>query len=147
MIVLKFGGSSVADAACMRQVAGLVNAALPQAPLVVLSAMGKTTNGLFDAAKAAEAGDLGGAMERQRKLMASHRKAAEDLFAGEVPEDLDAALTDLFGEMELLLRGVAMLRELSPRSMDAIASLGERFEAVRAAAELKPDLAILIGLC
>ena len=37
MIVLKFGGSSVADAACMRQVAGLVKAALPQAPLVVLS--------------------------------------------------------------------------------------------------------------
>jgi len=126
MIVLKFGGSSVADAACMRQVAGLVTAALPKAPLVVLSAMGKTTNGLFDAAKAAEAGDLAGAMERQRTLMAAHRKAAEELFGGAVPEALDVALTDLFGELELLLRGVAMLRELSPRSMDAIASLGER---------------------
>ena len=40
MIVLKFGGSSVADAACMRQVAELAREALPQAPLVVLSAMG-----------------------------------------------------------------------------------------------------------
>jgi len=126
MIVLKFGGSSVADAACMRQVAGLVRAALPKAPLVVLSAMGKTTNGLFEAAKAAEAGDLAGAMERQRALMAAHRKAAGELFDGAVPEALDVALTDLFGELELLLRGVAMLRELSPRSMDAIASLGER---------------------
>ncbi len=126
MIVLKFGGSSVADAACMRQVAGLVKSALPKAPLVVLSAMGKTTNGLFDAAKAAEAGDLAAAMERQRALMAAHRKAAGELFDGAVPEALDVALTDLFGELELLLRGVALLRELSPRSMDAIASLGER---------------------
>ena len=126
MIVLKFGGSSVADAACMRQVAGLVAAALPKAPLVVLSAMGKTTNGLFAAAKTAEGGDLAGAMERQRALMAAHRLAASDLFGGAVPESLDVALTDLFGELELLLRGVALLRELSPRSMDAIASLGER---------------------
>ena len=88
--------------------------------------MGKTTNGLFDAAKAAEAGDLAVAMDRQRTLMAAHRRAAEELFEGAVPEALDVALTDLFGELELLLRGVALLRELSPRSMDAIASLGER---------------------
>ncbi|MBP1772388.1 MAG: aspartate kinase [Holophagaceae bacterium] len=126
MIVLKFGGSSVADAACMRQVAELVRTALPRSPLVVLSAMGKTTNGLFDAAKAAEAGDLAEAMARQRGLMAAHREAADELFDGAVPEALDVALTDLFGELELLLRGVALLRELSPRSMDAIASLGER---------------------
>ncbi|MBK9797391.1 MAG: lysine-sensitive aspartokinase 3 [Holophagaceae bacterium] len=126
MIVLKFGGSSVADAACMRQVAELAREALPQAPLVVLSAMGKTTNGLFAAAKAAETGDLAGAMEQQRLLMAAHRKAASELFDEAVPEALDGTLTELFGELELLLRGVALLRELSPRSMDAIASLGER---------------------
>lgn len=126
MIVLKFGGSSVADAACMRQVASLVRVALPHSPLVVLSAMGKTTNGLFDAAKTAEAGDLAGALEKQKALLAAHRKVASDLFEGAVPEDLDQALTELFGELELLLRGIAMLRELSLRSMDAVASLGER---------------------
>ncbi|HEX9010350.1 MAG TPA: lysine-sensitive aspartokinase 3 [Holophagaceae bacterium] len=126
MIVMKFGGSSVADAACMRQVEILVRAALPEAPLVVLSAMGKTTNALFQAAKAAEAGDLPGALEVARAIMAAHRRAADELFAGAAPEALDTALTEHFGELELLLRGVALLRELSPRSMDAIASLGER---------------------
>ena len=126
MIVMKFGGSSVADAACMRQVETLVRAALPEAPLVVLSAMGKTTNALFQAARTAESGDLPGALEVQRAIMTAHRRAAEELFAGAVPESLDTALTEHFGELELLLRGVALLRELSPRSMDAIASLGER---------------------
>ena len=47
-LVMKFGGSSLADAGCMRQAASLVEAALPQAPLVVLSAMGKTTNSLIE---------------------------------------------------------------------------------------------------
>lgn len=126
MIVMKFGGSSVADAACMRQVEALVRAALPEAPLVVLSAMGKTTNALFQAAKTAEAGDLPGALEVARTIMTAHRRTADGLFAGAVPEALDTALTEHFGELELLLRGVALLRELSPRSMDAIASLGER---------------------
>jgi aspartate kinase len=126
MIVMKFGGSSVADADCMGQVEALVRAALPQAPLVVLSAMGKTTNALFEAARTAESGDLPGALEVQRRIMAAHRRAAGERFAGAVPEGLDTALTEHFGELELLLRGVALLRELSPRSMDAIASLGER---------------------
>ncbi|MBL0211010.1 MAG: lysine-sensitive aspartokinase 3 [Holophagaceae bacterium] len=123
---MKFGGSSVADAACMRQAAGLVRDALPGAPLVVLSAMGKTTNALFTAATDAERGDLPAALDRLKELIQNHRRAAENLFDEAVPEVLDQALTDAFGQIELLLRGVALLRELSPRSQDAIASFGEQ---------------------
>ncbi|MBL0312334.1 MAG: lysine-sensitive aspartokinase 3 [Holophagaceae bacterium] len=126
---MKFGGSSVADAACMRQVAGLVREALgpaSPAPLVVLSAMGKTTNGLFQAARAAEIGDLPTALDQLKQLIQDHRLAADGLFEDGVPEDLDRAVTDAFGQIELLLRGVALLRELSPRSQDAIASFGEQ---------------------
>ena len=47
MIVMKFGGSSVADAECMREVAALAAEALPEAPLVVLSATARTTDALF----------------------------------------------------------------------------------------------------
>ncbi len=119
-LVMKFGGSSVADAACMRQAASLVEAARAQAPLVVLSAMGKTTNGLFEAASRAEKGDLVAALELLARIRAHHEDTAKELGVG-VPE-----LADAFQELELLLRGVALLRELSPRSMDAIASFGER---------------------
>jgi len=127
MIVMKFGGSSVADATCLREVAELVQAALHRSPLVVLSAAGKTTNALFAMATQAEGGDLSGAMEAQRELLRRHREIATSLFSMGIPADLDDQLTELAGELELLLRGVALLHELSPRSMDAIASLGERF--------------------
>lgn len=129
-IVMKFGGSSVADAACMRQVAELVRAASERPTLVVLSAMGKTTNGLFTAAKAAENGDLEASLEAMGALETAHLRAAKDLFEDRVPEALSATLAACFQELELILRGVAMLRELSPRSMDAIASFGERLSTL-----------------
>jgi aspartate kinase len=129
-IVMKFGGSSVADAACMRQVAELVRAAAERPPLVVLSAMGKTTNGLFTAAKAAERGDLNAAIEGMKAVQAAHLETACQLFSGAIPGALEASLAERFSELELILRGVAMLRELSPRSMDAIASFGERLSTL-----------------
>jgi len=129
-IVMKFGGSSVADAACMRQVASLVKAASARGPLVVLSAMGKTTNGLFAAAQAAEKGDLPKALDGLALLAAAHRKSASDLFDGRVPQELDHTLTEYFAELEMIMRGVALLRELSPRSMDAVASFGERLSTL-----------------
>jgi aspartate kinase len=136
-LVLKFGGSSVADAACMRQVAEIVQNALPRSPLVVLSAMGKTTNGLFAAAKFAEAGNLPEALATLDTLVSSHRLAAEDLLPSGLSVSLEPTLTGLFAELEMLLRGVALLRELSPRSMDAIAAFGERLSTTVFAAFLK----------
>ena len=137
--VMKFGGSSVANAACMRQVAELVRAAAQRPLLVVLSAMGKTTNGLFIAAQAAENGNLAAAISGLQAVQAAHFKAARELF-DPVPEALGAALTERFNELELILRGVALLRELSPRSMDAIASFGERLSTLIFAAFLDAPL-------
>lgn len=118
-LVLKFGGSSVADAVCMRQVAELVRAALPEGPLVVLSAMGKTTDGLFEAARHAERGALDAALASLFTIRERHERAAKEL--GADAAFLEPAIQDL----KLLLRGVALLRELSPRTLDAIASFGE----------------------
>lgn len=125
-IVMKFGGSSVADADRMRQVADLVQAARERRPLVVLSAMGKTTNALFAAAASAQRGDIAEANALVAGIRAHHHDAASQLCGGSLPADLAEDFWALFEELELLLRGVALLRELSPRSMDAIASYGER---------------------
>jgi aspartate kinase len=126
MIVMKFGGSSVADAACLREVAELVRCHLPRSPLVVLSAMGKTTNALFEAAQAAVTGGLEPALAVFGRIVDHHRQTASELFAGQPPAALVETLSGVFQELETLLRGVALLRELTPRSMDAIASVGER---------------------
>lgn len=122
---MKFGGSSLADAACMRQVAELVERASSRAPLVVLSAMGKTTDGLFRAAHAAVGGELARAREEARAIEERHRDAARGLFDGAAPAELEAALGQRFDELDRIFQGLALLGELSPRSMDAIAARGE----------------------
>ena len=57
MIVMKFGGTSVESAAAMERVAGIVKARLARRPVVVVSAMGKTTNRLLAIAEKAYSGD------------------------------------------------------------------------------------------
>ena len=142
-IVMKFGGSSVADAACMRQVGELVARALPRAPLVVLSATGKTTDALFQAALAAERGDLAAALAVLATVRQRHRATAQELLDGlpdGAPEGgaqpLEATFAARAAELEVLLRGVAMLRELTPRTRDAIVSHGERWSTALFAAHL-----------
>jgi aspartate kinase len=124
--VLKFGGSSLAGADGLRRVARLVREASPSAPLVVLSAMGKTTDALFRAARSAQAGDVVEALREADLLLERHRTAAAELFHDDVPRELAAAFAGHRSELEQHLRGVALLGELSARSMDAIASHGER---------------------
>ena len=56
MIVMKFGGSSLESASAIEQVASIVKAHLKQRPTIVVSAMGKTTDGLVEAADHAARG-------------------------------------------------------------------------------------------
>lgn len=124
-LVLKFGGSSVADAECVRRVAEIVKGAAARSPVVVLSAMGKTTDALFAAAQAAERGETEVAMRALKEIVAGHKKACAELWEGEPPVDLQQFIEALSTQIDMLLRGVALLRELSARSRDAIVSFGE----------------------
>mgnify|MGYP002631857909 CR=1 FL=1 len=138
-VVLKFGGSSVADADCVRRVAAIAKSALDRGPMVVLSAMGKTTDKLFAAAQTAERGDRDGALLVSVDIFANHSRACSDLWDDATPEPLTEFLEGARTQVEMLLRGVSLLRELSPRSRDAIVGFGELLSSQIVAAFLRSE--------
>jgi len=130
MIVCKFGGTSVQDAAAMERVAQIVGKRVSQRPVVVASAMGKTTNGLLQAADVASQGRRQDALDLLRGLKANHIQEAQKLGISSSSDGVFGTLNGYFEELENLLQGLAALGELTPRSTDAIASYGERLSTL-----------------
>jgi aspartate kinase len=124
MLVLKFGGTSVESATAIARVAEIVRTALQQSPCVVLvSAMGKTTNGLLAAAQAAAAGDRQRALTLVNDLAAQHHAEADQYSAATL-------INEHFTEIQELIIGISAVGELTPRSTDAMASFGERLSSL-----------------
>lgn len=132
MIVMKFGGSSVADADRLRQVKDLALAARHQQPCIVLSAMGKTTDALFAAARHASEGRIDAALAGVAAVFVRTQATADELHA-----DCGHELAKLQDELQVLLRGVALLHELTPRTSDTIVAHGERIATTVFAALLE----------
>jgi aspartate kinase len=130
MIVMKFGGTSVESAAAIRRVAGIVQARFARRPVVVVSAMGKTTNKLLGIADAAVRGERAAALELLAQLREFHLAEGRELVAeGPRREDLNDTVDSLFNELEELIRGISVLGELTPRAADAVSSYGERLSS------------------
>ncbi len=125
---MKFGGSSVANAERIKHVASIVKAYKEKRPVVVLSAMGDTTDHLLEAADLAVTGkvDVAGVA----KL---HEDTAKEL--GIKIETIEALLT----ELKTLLTGISMLKEISKRSRDYLVSFGERMSVRMMAAYLQSE--------
>jgi aspartokinase/homoserine dehydrogenase 1 len=136
--VMKFGGTSVADAACIRHVVKIVKkSSAKNNVVVVVSAMSGVTNKLVDAAARSEAGDGVSAAAILAELRTQHFAAAETLIAASARRDsLVHTLRELFDYCDRLCQGTALLGELSLRARDAIWSLGERLSAPMLAAAL-----------
>ncbi|HYO83865.1 MAG TPA: lysine-sensitive aspartokinase 3, partial [Bryobacteraceae bacterium] len=130
MIVMKFGGTSVESAAAIRRVAAIVQARIPRRPVVVVSAMGKTTNKLLAIADLAVQGEREDALEQTDTLRDFHLAEARELLPeGELREAAESTIECHFEELRELLRGVSVLGELTPRATDAVASYGERLSS------------------
>ena len=126
MIVMKFGGSSVRNASMIRRVLEIARSRLEHAPVLVSSAMGKTTDALLEIADLAVAGEGERAFARIDALEDAHEEAAATLVPGENGAGVARAVTALFEELRSLTQGIYLIRECSPRSRDAVLSFGER---------------------
>ncbi len=126
MIVMKFGGTSVADAARILGVAGIVRGHLDRQPVVVVSALAGVTDLLVRAVDAARRGDR----EAIEPLLADLERRHRWALAGSIEDprrrhDLSLEVDALFEELRQLLRSVRILGEGTPRSSDALLSFGE----------------------
>ena len=129
MIVMKFGGTSVESRDAITRVTSIVKQHEHRRPIVVVSAMGKTTNTLLAAAKEAAAGRRDQALAIVDELR-SHHLTHGLAVAGSAAADLDRFIRTHFEWLDELVKGLSVVGELSDRSMDAIASVGERLSSL-----------------
>jgi aspartate kinase len=134
MVVMKFGGTSVADQAAIERLMAIVRRQRerdvaeghgPRGPVVVVSALSGVTDRLLGIAAEAGAGDAEGARHTLQGLRERHMTVAEVIAD---PEQRAAAQADIdreFDELERIADALSVLREVSPRWFDTIAAAGE----------------------
>ena len=124
-VVMKFGGTSVEDAAAMARTAKIVagRRTEEQQPIVVVSAMSKVTDQLLLAAGTAARGERESALAISERLLTRHQGVAADLgIAGDW-------IAVEFTALDEVLRGLSAVGELTPRINDMIVSYGERLSS------------------
>jgi bifunctional aspartokinase / homoserine dehydrogenase 1 len=136
--IMKFGGTSVGDASCIRKVVDIIQSASGESDVVVVvSAMGGVTNRLLDAATQAEAGARNLVTTIFEELRTQHEAAINALIYSPAERNRIASkMQEVFQEGNRLCEGTILLRELTPRVRDSISSLGERLSAPLVAAAL-----------
>lgn len=137
MIVMKFGGSSVASATAIDWVAGIVKSRLQDQPVVVVSAMGKTTDRLQEALQFAARGSSYSAWCLFEELRRFHFQEAKRLLGFRAVGVLERRIAPKFRELHGLLIDLEEGRKLTPQLTDEVLSYGERLssEIVAAAFE------------
>lgn len=124
---MKFGGTSVAGTEAITRTIGIIKSKLDKKPVVVVSAMSKVTNLLYQIADTAETKDQKKAMELLEELRDMHINVIEELLDGHAGHMLPAisAVNEICDELEQFVSAVCALGELSDRSKAVIVSNGE----------------------
>ncbi len=130
MIVCKFGGTSVGDADAIARTATIVASRRDRQPVVVVSALGGTTNQLLQVAEQSAKGQLIGALRAVEGLRDRHLTQARLLLDPAEADEVSAELSAMFDELAALAEALKTLGDLTPRSLDTIAALGEQLSSV-----------------
>jgi aspartate kinase len=129
VVVMKFGGTSVEDAAAIKRLIGIVESRSNAQPVVVVSALARVTDQLLEAGQAAASGHLGAALGIVRNIYVRHESLADILVEGAAYGTLDRELRVDFQALESLLRNLEISRELNPQSLDYLLGFGECFSS------------------
>jgi aspartate kinase len=123
-LVMKFGGTSVADAAAFENVARIVAAEREASPVVVVSAMSGVTDSLLAATDSAMDGNVDGAIGSLEQTFRRHEAAAKELLPKSGAEKFIAQVKDAAGEITRLLQ--AIHSESNRKAIqDSVVSFGE----------------------
>ncbi len=146
MKVMKFGGTSVADQPAIERLIALVRAERQaeaqteggdaRGPVVVVSALSGVTDRLLGVAALAGSGDVEGARTSLQDLRARHIKVSEVIKDPSLRQPVVDALNREFDELERVVSALAVLQEVSPRWLDALAATGEILSSQIVAAAL-----------
>ncbi len=126
MVVMKFGGTSVASLEMIDRVLDIVWSRSDEAPVLVSSAMGKTTDALVTLTGQAAGGDKELVGNLLAELEERHLEAVSEFSNKEIRDRTTTATKQLVDQLRSLLTGVTLIQECSPRTQDAVLSFGER---------------------
>jgi len=127
--VMKFGGSSLAGAKEILQSASIVDdySKEHQGMIVVCSAMGDTTDHLLKAIDLAKKGDIENAQKLIVDILKHHQAALEKTVeSGDRRNQCYNWISERFEELNKILLGISLLRDISPKSSDYFVSFGEK---------------------
>ncbi|HPE76551.1 MAG TPA: bifunctional aspartate kinase/homoserine dehydrogenase I, partial [Draconibacterium sp.] len=125
MKVLKFGGTSVGSAENIRKVKSIVEKQNCDV-IVVVSALGGITDKILAAARKAAKGDNNFHNELN-EIKTRHHETIHQLFNGSEP--IIQTVTKLLDELEQILTGITLVGELTAKTLDRIAGIGERISS------------------
>ncbi len=138
LVVMKFGGTSVGSAERIQSACRILMEERRRRPvLAVISAMAKVTDLLLETLRRAEAGEEEDVRTNLQRLEERHLAACRELFPSVRRAEIESQIHAILGDFQRIARGVLMLGERPPRSVDEAVAVGERLSVLLVTAFLQ----------